>query len=279
MRGPLFAGLLDDAAIFPPGNAPMPAAVAAQIGYADQWYADLVGPFVCTAARLDELSAVLAEQRDVLGFGLSVLAPVDEVASVLDRVAAQPPLRIDALELARVGTAEQAQRAIAAAPREVTTYVELAWAAEQDGVLDVLGGTRVGAKLRTGGTEAFAFPTEEHLGAAIVGCVRRLIPFKCTAGLHHAVRHTDAVTGFEHHGFLNVLAAVAAAQDGAGIRDVATILAGRSAEDLAADLAAWDEARATTVRTAFRSFGTCSIIEPVEDLVAIGLLPERSSAV
>ena len=44
----------------------------------------------------------------------------------------------------------------------------------------------------------------------------RETPFKCTAGLHNAVRHRAADTGFEHHGFLNVLLATRQAFDGAG---------------------------------------------------------------
>ena len=39
----------------------------------------------------------------------------------------------------------------------------------------------------------------------------RAVPFKCTAGLHHAVRYTDPTTGFRHHGVLNILVATARA--------------------------------------------------------------------
>ena len=59
----------------------------------------------------------------------------------------------------------------------------------------------------------------------------RETPFKCTAGLHRAVRHTGD-DGFEHHGFLNVLLATRRAFDGAGRRGAADapVLPSRSRE-------------------------------------------------
>ena len=52
---PCSRGLFDDAALFPPGNAAMPDAVAGHAGYRQAWYAGLVGRFVCPAGRLAEL--------------------------------------------------------------------------------------------------------------------------------------------------------------------------------------------------------------------------------
>ena len=69
-------------------------------------------------------------------------------------------------------------------------------------------------KFRTGGLTADAFPSAAELAACIDAALDRETPFKCTAGLHHAVRHTDPETGFEHHGFLNVLLATRVALDG-----------------------------------------------------------------
>jgi acyl-CoA synthetase (AMP-forming)/AMP-acid ligase II len=43
--------------------------------------------------------------------------------------------------------------------------------------------------------------------------------FKCTAGLHNAVRHTGQ-DGFEHHGFLNVLVATRLLFDGTSVGEV-----------------------------------------------------------
>ncbi len=43
-----FRGLVDDAAVFPPGDAPLPEALTAYVGRRDEWYADLVASFVVT---------------------------------------------------------------------------------------------------------------------------------------------------------------------------------------------------------------------------------------
>ena len=77
------------------------------------------------------------------------------------------------------------------------------------------------AKFRTGGPTAEAVPDDAELAAFIAPCLDRGSPFKLTAGLHHAVRYTETETGFEHHGFLNVLARHSHAPlDGAAVHDV-----------------------------------------------------------
>lgn len=48
---PLFARLVDDAALFPPGNAPMPDAVRGYLAARAGERADLVGAFLCPASR------------------------------------------------------------------------------------------------------------------------------------------------------------------------------------------------------------------------------------
>ncbi len=51
-------GLVDDAAIFPPGNAPLPEAVTAHLERRSTPYADLVGTFVVDDRRLPDLRAI-----------------------------------------------------------------------------------------------------------------------------------------------------------------------------------------------------------------------------
>ena len=55
----LFDGLLDDAAMFPPEDAPLADAVAGHAAHRLAWYSDLVASFVCAAGRLPSLSAQL----------------------------------------------------------------------------------------------------------------------------------------------------------------------------------------------------------------------------
>ena len=95
--------------------------------------------------------------------------------------------------------------------------------------------------------------------------------FKCTAGLHNAIRHTGE-DGFEHHGFLNVLLATRLAFDGATTDDVVAVLEQRDAEPL---LGLWHdqgEQAMARARRWFTSFGSCSVTEPLDDLTALGLV-------
>ncbi|CCH87893.1 conserved protein of unknown function [Modestobacter italicus] len=99
------------------------------------------------------------------------------------------------------------------------------------------------------------------------------MPVKCTAGLHSAVRHTDPATGFRHHGFLNLLAACDALAAGEPAASAERWLAEDDGAALATAVRTWSPDRGARARAVFRSFGTCSVLEPVEDLVALGLLP------
>lgn len=287
----LLEALFDDAAIFPPGNAPMAGAVPGHDRHRTAWYAPLVGPFLCAAARVGELRAALARRpggspplevalvvrgapaaRPAVEFVLAeeraVLAGV-EVAPAYGAAAGGP------------GAGEVARDALAtlagSVPPGVPVALEVARGDGCEPVLDVLvgegrSGRRPRAKLRTGGEDAAAFPSTAEVAAFVHGCARRGLAFKCTAGLHHALRHTAPDTGFEHHGYLNVLLAAAAAARGGTAADLEAVLAERGAGALARRVRELDEPAAAAARGLFASFGTCSVEEPVGDAVELGLL-------
>ncbi len=169
-----------------------------------------------------------------------------------------------------VGDLEAVAALDEALPVGVHGYVELPLGRpDLASLLTRLGAHR--AKFRTGGDEPSDFPDEATLAAAIRACVDSRTPFKLTAGLHSAVRHRDPVTGFEHHGFLNVLVAVATAREDPDA-DAAAILAERHGAGLARRAAALTPEDVHAVRALFTSFGTCEIDEPIADLTALGLL-------
>src|SRR6476646_1334025 len=56
------AAFVDDAAIFPPGNAPLEQAVSDHVAHRDEPHAELVGGFVVSDVKLPDLQEVV-EQR------------------------------------------------------------------------------------------------------------------------------------------------------------------------------------------------------------------------
>ncbi|ADB74620.1 hypothetical protein [Geodermatophilus obscurus] len=266
----LFSGLFDDAALFPPGDAPMATAVPAHRHLRAQ-LGDLVGPFVVPAARLGELAEHVGDGEPV---GVSVIAAAGDLPAGAARVDAHPGLVLAAVEVpvaTDAATAREAVRVLdGVLPDGVPAAVELPRSAARDEVLDVLAGTGHRAKLRTGGVRAALFPPPEELAATLRACVVRGVALKCTAGLHSAVRHTDPATGFAHHGFLNLLAACDALAAGGPAAAAERWLRQDDAEAL---VGGWSPDRVARARAVFTSFGTCSVLEPVDDLIALGLLP------
>lgn len=272
----MFTGLLDDAAIFPPGNLPLAEAVRAHLAHGIAPYADLVGPLVVSAADLPALGeAIVGLPADDIALSVTVPSPA-AVAAVLERTHALRAVHLAVLEVALpddLAAADVVPMLDAAVPpgAGVEVYVELPRDARRPELIDALAGSRYRAKLRTGGVRAELYPDEAELAAAIVALTRAGVPFKATAGLHHAVRNTvteGPTTGFEQHGFLNMLVATDAALLGAAEAEVERWLAERNGgrlADRAADLS-------PATRDTFRSFGTCSITEPVDELADLGLL-------
>ncbi|MQW75128.1 hypothetical protein GHK92_04515 [Nocardioides sp. dk4132] len=274
----LLRGLCDDAAIFPPGNLALELAVPAHLEHLRAPHAALVGPFIVAAGRLPELGGLL-EGQPAGSFGVALTVPMLEaLAPALAAADAIPAVRVEGVEVALdADTSAEAvvpllDEALAAHP-DVAVFVEVPRDARRPDLVAALAGTPYLAKFRTGGVRADLYPDETELAEAVVAAARAGVPFKATAGLHHAVRNTDPATGFEQHGFVNLIAAVDAALDGADVAEVERLLAERDGTVLAAFLRdALDESTATRLRAQFRSFGTCSIAEPVAELADLGLL-------
>ncbi len=271
-----FRGLIDDAAVFPPGDAPLPEALTAYVERSGRWYADLVGSFVVTDTALPDVTEDVPVSVVVTGGAGAIGGALGYAAKKGKRVAGLEIALRDPDDLAgnarRVAAAVDAARDEGALDDATPVYVELpqghatpAWLAAADVVAE--GEHRL--KFRTGGLEAEKFPTPEQLAGWIDAALDRETPFKCTAGLHHAIAHRDHATGIPHHGFLNVLLATRQAFDGASTAQVATLLADHYPNDLVALARTSD---LTGARRWFTSFGSCSVSEPLDDLVGLGLI-------
>ena len=268
----LFDRLFDDAALFPPGNAPMVDAVPAHRELRRR-LGNLVGPFVVPAARIDELTQHLGSGS---ALAVSLIAAPGDLPTAAQRIQDDPRLALTAVEVPVVADAAAAAEAVrtldAILPATATAAVELPRTSARNEVLDVLAGTRHRAKLRTGGVKAELFPSSTELAGTLEACVSRGLRLKCTAGLHHAVRHTEPATRFEHHGFLNVLLAVEALTEGASTSVAEDWLQETDSHVLGRAVSLWSSADVARTRAVFTSFGTCGVLEPVQDLAALGLL-------
>jgi hypothetical protein len=236
-----YRGLVDDAAVFPPGDAPLPEALTAYVERRDEWYADLVASFVVTDTALPEVEADVPVSIVVTGGAGGIAGPLGYAAKKGKQVAGVEIALRDLDDLPgnarRVVAAVEAARGQGAVADDVPVFVELpqsdataSWLA----AADVVAESELRLKFRTGGLEADRFPTPEQLASWIDAALDRETPFKCTAGLHHANAHRDHETGFAHHGFLNVLLATRRAFDGAPVGEVASLLADHYPNDLVA---------------------------------------------
>lgn len=261
---PFWVGLVDDAATFPPGDAPLDEVLTAYAGRSGP-AARLVRSMVVRDTDLPAVPSGTPVSVVLTGGAGQVLGPA--------RLCAQRDLPLAGLEIAlrdvedpagnarRVVAAVDAARAEGALDEDTRVFVELpatdptySWLAAADEV----AAAELRLKLRTGGLDAEAFPTPERLAAWIDAALDRELPFKCTAGLHRALPHTSP-EGWRHHGFLAVLAATRIAFDGASRAEVVEVLGCGDAPDLLAlELAG--------ARRWFSSFGSCSVEEPLADL-------------
>lgn len=267
----LFSRLCDDAAMFPPGNAPFSRAVSDHFQHLESPHADLMGPFVLPADKLPGLTSLLAG-RDEGSLDIAVTAALNEVASVLARAADLPGAELMAIEVSVPKDSSPASVVDAldtnlGGARPPLVFVEIPRDDRRSVMIRALAGTGFRAKFRTGGVRMDDYPDVNELADTILTAVAAEVEFKATAGLHHAIRNDDPRTGASQHGFLNLIAAADAARSGERA-DVVEQLAERQPDLLTERIHSIDH----MVRRTFLSFGTCSIDEPVNELTSLGLL-------
>lgn len=274
----LLSALVDDAGLFPPEQLPMDRALARHRADAEDAHPVLTHRFLCASGRLADLRSELADE--VLRLGLIVDAGPAGAHAAVAAARAEPRLRLETVEVA-LPAADVAGAARTHVPALATidarVFVELprgpGW---RDG-LDTVAAAGIGAKVRCGGIDVALFPSAAELAAMVTALVEAGVPWKATAGLHHAVRYRDARTGFDHHGFLNLLVAVGRAVRGGSESDVAAALMTAAGRELATEVRAAGEEVGARTRRSLVAYGSCSTRAPVADLDALGLLDDGSA--
>lgn len=276
----LFAALVDDAGLFPPERLPMAAAVARHRADAARGHPVLTHRLLCPASQITALLAQLGD-AETLRVGLIADTGPAGLRAAVSTITRDDRLELETVEVVLSGAdVDPAVVDLLPALRGGGSWVfaEAPRTAGRDqtvAALDALAALGMGAKVRCGGVRAELFPTTVELAWFVHACVELHLPFKATAGLHHAVRHRDPRTGFEHHGFVNLLLAVCRSVEGHDQVAVERALALDDPAAVAAEAARVDPSLATRARRLFVAYGSCSTSEPLDDLDALGLVEKE----
>jgi hypothetical protein len=231
-RRAALTALIDHAPLFPPASLPVPDAIEEDRRARADEHDWLLARLVWPASKLDELEG---EDR-----ALSILldGPYDG------------DLRAEAVETRWDAGLDGLHG---------EAYVELPLGDGLEEKVAALAERGLRAKVRCGGADV---PSAEALGHFLTVCREAGVPFKATAGLHHPL----AAEG--RHGFLNVLAACAFADDAALVGEVELDAGGLHWGGRTAAAAELERVR----REQLVAVGSCSFFEPVEELQELGIL-------
>jgi hypothetical protein len=283
------AGAIDYAGLFPPAALDMRTAIRNYASYRVGDDASLLGRFVAPTARLRELAEEL-ESLDRPGetikvsavLGANLAADIQSVIAFNSRVSRAT---VDSIE-AKADRPGAIYELAAGEAKKLEVFVELPLDGELELLVDAVRAVGARAKVRTGGVTTEAFPSARSVVRFMRACLDAVVPFKATAGLHHPVTGTYALTYAPDSprgpmfGFLNVFLAAAFLTMGMSDEDAIRLLGDRdaSAFGFGEQGVEWrrhhiDTAHlAATHERVFGSFGSCSFREPIDDLRSMALL-------
>ncbi|MBE2226469.1 MAG: hypothetical protein IAE93_03980 [Ignavibacteria bacterium] len=306
--------MIDYAGLFPPTNLELGQAFHNFVFYRQGEYKWMLGKFIIPAKRLPELAALLDDMEVKEQISLSVLGASaetvnefnglfnDDIANVKDFLAKYGAnISVDAFEVrlpaelfkqednaAYTSLIENVSQGLQnTLGKQVPVFFEANLSADYEAeiirTVENIGAINKGCgfKLRTGGTEPAAFPEPEVIAFAIMTCCEFDVPMKCTAGLHHPIRHFNEGVKANMHGFLNVFSAGIMAYS--NNLDEAELLEVLNEDDpyeftFNENGFVWNDTEVsndeiTGSRERFMlSYGSCSFDEPIEDLKTMELL-------
>jgi hypothetical protein len=290
----LLEGVLDFAGTFPPAGLTLADAVSDYARDRLGPHAWLLGRFVVAANGLRDIERLGGfRSEETHQWRLTVVLPPNPGPSLAD---------VEAFNRERAQRGDSAMACVKSvefpplAPDDIRAYmssvpegVEAFFETPLDDIerrLAAVADAKAMAKVRTGGLMAGAIPSAEGLARFMTSCSDAGLAFKATAGLHHAVRGSYALT-YEPgsptgtlHGFLNVAVASALVYGDADPAEVIEALAETSAERFKFNEKGltWRDRKLSIAdltgsrKKFFRSFGSCAFGESVGELEALKLL-------
>jgi hypothetical protein len=286
----LLSEIVDYAGLFPPSQLPMQRAIENYAEYLNGEHRWMLGRFICPVAKLDEFSENAGELLDGESvWRISALAG-ENFAQDLQKInefnaSYEGRVVIDALEI-KAAAPDEIVTAKKLLPADLTAYFEFPLQLYLNDFISSIAINRLRAKIRTGGITQDVFPPVDEVVKFVRVCLAANVPFKATAGLHHPLRCQRALTYEENaaqgtmHGFLNVFLAAAFLRQNLNAPFINRLMIESDANQFEFDDegVSWNGNRVnlaqiglTRERNAI-SFGSCSFVEPIEDLQQLGLL-------
>lgn len=296
----LMDGILDYAGLYPPANLEMGPTVANFADYRVHPEGAMLSRLIVPVARFEEFErhaeGLLPVSSDPASDDCWVISALTSPAGGPDFAADLEAIEafnerhcargagavvVDTIEC-RAADAAAIDGALDRIPESIFPYFELDHHGDVRGPVAAMAGMDAGAKVRTGGITPDLHPTPTELARFIRACAGAEVPFKATAGLHHPLRHHAEAVGCDQFGFLNVFIAGCLAWWVGDLADadLEAILEARelSAFEITDDTVGWgghriDLPRIEEARERFaHGFGSCSFLEPLDDLNALDLL-------
>lgn len=280
----LMAGAVDYAGLFPPAQLPLADALAEYrraLAGADAW---MLGRFIVPAMQLSVLAdAVVRDAHDGRGWTVSAIVRehMDEDAAAVqafNQRAANQHVRVDTIEC-RPSSSDSITWLAKTFSPAFTVHVEVGVGPTARDDLRVVARHQLRAKVRTGGLAPDAFPAPASLVAFIESARDVGVPFKATAGLHHAMRGAYPLSdeigaqSTTMHGFVNVMLATATVGERLATTTAAALLTRTDHSALVFDdeRVRWGDVELSIdainrMREAqCVSFGSCSFREPADE--------------
>lgn len=296
----LLSKAFDYAGMFPPSKLELnPAVDEFRILSGEEAHEWLLDRFICPANQIEEMDAAMgrmpAPENAIQPTPAAIVAAPVNAGEDLEKlqVAAEDAAKgrshvlIDVFEVKFdgkiVGLLKRAKPAFEKLDdADVSCLIEVAMTEANAELLpDIVEIDSVdGIKMRMGGVTPEAFPSPEIVATFLSQIDALECPYKFTAGLHEPIRYFNSDLGAHHHGFLNVLVAMALIrQEDLSIAETVKILETESPTDfdfqeetITVNGHRLEIGTAVDMWELCSGIGSCSITEPLQGLQRLGVV-------